>query len=391
MLDTNIKTYIQHYPFKLNDRNLYNKFSIKDIDSSKNIKEIRTKYYLYKFIEYIFEEVYHLSFKKVEFIKEQGFIIAALNNVSLKCYTGMGSVFITNELSLKQKRTISDYKKAKRKDPNLCFIKDPIVRVYRKENNLKIFYESFNLKNKKVVIFGDSITDGCLLDPNSFNNGFNYKDTFFTKLCLYAKTSSNPLDLTNINFACSGTTISYGLRHEFGISGVERVSSTIPFYDGERIKNVSSNLKNTDICFIFYGTNDFSVDVIAKNKKERGNPCIKECTSIYSSFNYMIRTLKRINRKIKIIVLSPLYRATLDPQISYIDNENDLLNNKINVKFSEYLKNIEEVCKKNKVRYVNWFHLLNKDNLNVLTNDGIHPNIEGHKVLFDYLKSTLLK
>ena len=37
-------------------------------------------------------------------------------------------------------------------------------------------------KGKNFIVFGDSITDGCLLDPsapNTLPNGFNYEDTYF--------------------------------------------------------------------------------------------------------------------------------------------------------------------------------------------------------------------
>lgn len=55
---------------------------------------------------------------------------------------------------------------------------------------------------KKVIVFGDSITDGLMV------NETNYEDTYFALLCRYLAASNDPTDLVNSNFACSGTTLS---------------------------------------------------------------------------------------------------------------------------------------------------------------------------------------
>ena len=52
-------------------------------------------------------------------------------------------------------------------------------------------------------------------------------------------------------------------------------------------------------------------------------------------------------------------------------------------------KIIQEVCKKEKVRYINVYGPLIKQRYNKLLDDGLHPNEKGYSEMFKVLKSKL--
>ncbi len=62
---------------------------------------------------------------------------------------------------------------------------------------------------------------------------------------------------------------------------------------------------------------------------------------------------------------------------------------------NEYLKKYNEiikyVCKENKVRFIDIYETFAKADYKKLLEDGLHPNSEGHKIIFEAVKNFLVK
>ena len=253
-------------------------------------------------------------------------------------------------------------------------------------------------KDKKVIAFGDSITDGVLMEPT-----LNYEDTYFALLSRYLEASSDYTDLENINFACGGTTITYGNKDVetiYGISGVERVSKTEPFYDHGRKRNPYPNILDADLCVIFYGTNDFYNGVLIDNTSDKNlndyPTNYKDARTIKGGIFYTIYRLRQINPNLKILVLSPLYRRAFGNLSLCENNVNDIYNNLNNEVFSKSAPVINEVCDMLGAKFVNMYPVFNYLNFGEASQtkyslDGLHPNKLGHELMFEYILDYLKK
>ena len=241
-------------------------------------------------------------------------------------------------------------------------------------------------QGKRVIVFGDSISDGCLLDPEKPTN---YEDMYVTKLCRYLGMVGDPTDLENCNFACGGTTLTYGLRGGYGISGVERVNQTHPFSDGGRIRNPYPNILAADLCVIEYGTNDFDEKVPAGTVQDRPEKA-EDAVTVRGGMYYMIRKLRELNPNLKILVLPPLFRRADGTNLVWTEDLTDVQNVKTGETLSGYRQAIREVCEENGAKFIDWYPVFNFKNFGrndacQYTMDGLHPNAAGHELMYQYL------
>lgn len=252
-------------------------------------------------------------------------------------------------------------------------------------------------QGKKIIAFGDSITDGCLLDPNT-SNGLNYEDTYFAQLCRYLGAASDPSDLENCNFACGGTTLTYGKNGGYGISGVERLSRTEAFTDGGRVRNPYPNILDADLCILFYGTNDLTANVPAESNGTDGlndmPERMQDAITVRGGMYYMIHTLHKMNPDMKILVLPPLYRRADGNQLGYSEDRTDVVNLSTGATLQQYRRVIAEVCRENGAGFVDWYPLFHYENfgrngVSTYSYDGLHPNVAGHQLMFDWLLAQL--
>lgn len=249
-------------------------------------------------------------------------------------------------------------------------------------------------RGKKIIVFGDSITDGCLLDPDTAD-GFNYKDTYYAKLCEYLGAANDPTDLVNSNFACGATTMTYVPVGPPAISGVERVAAKDVFYDNGRKRNPAGNIADADLCIIFYGTNDFGYSVPLQSNGLDGLTDFPqkptEAKTIKGGLYYMITTLRKVNPFLKFLVLPPLYRrANADNFV--LTEDLDVMNIDINVTLSDYRDAIRDVCESYGAKFIDWSGIFNyenfgKEGVSDYSADGLHPNVAGHKLMYDFLIS----
>ncbi len=244
-------------------------------------------------------------------------------------------------------------------------------------------------KGKKVIVFGDSITDGYLGEYAQ-----NYNDGYFPLMCRYLETASDPTDLLNSNFACGGTTLAYGKNPEYGISGVQRLMSTKPFYDLGRKRDPYPNVLQADLCIIYYGSNDLWAGVYAESTGIDGvndtptNP--EEAVTIRGALYFMINRLHELNPDMKILVLPPVIRVDDGNALAYSEDKTDLINRFTWASFSQYRKVMEEVCRENGAMYVDWSPVFDYDNFcapgrSIYNADGVHPNALGHRKMYDFL------
>lgn len=239
---------------------------------------------------------------------------------------------------------------------------------------------------KRMIIFGASITDGCLLDPEKPTN---YEDMYVTKLCRYLEMASDPTDLENCNFSCGGTTLTYGLRGGYGISGVERVDQTHPFTDGGRVRNPYPNILTADFCIIAYGGNDFSENVLAgtaENHPERAEDAVTIGGGIY----YMIHKLREMNPRLKILVLSPNYKRADGTTYVFSEDFTDIRNLKTSETLRDYGTVMRETAEKYGAKFIDLYPIFNYENYgrsdaSQYTMDGVHPNAAGHEMIYQYL------
>lgn len=253
-------------------------------------------------------------------------------------------------------------------------------------------------KGKNVIAFGDSITDGCLLDPsapNTLPNGFNYEDTYFAKFCRELETGSDPTDLKNSNLACGGTTLVYGYAQAYGISGAERVIAEQPVYDAGRERDVPSAIATADLCVIFYGTNDFGYGVPVAADGENGYSDypnrLSDVRTYKGGLYFMTDQLRLRNPAIKIIVLPMLFRRA-GGNLVYSEDRTDVINADAGIRWSEYCAAAKEVSQMFGAKFLDWsgtFHYENFGTSNKYSADGLHPNAAGHELMFRALTDLL--
>ncbi len=243
-------------------------------------------------------------------------------------------------------------------------------------------------KGKKVIVFGDSITDGYLGEYTQ-----NYQDGYFPLLCRYLETASDPTDLLNSNFACGGTTLAYGKNPEYGITGVQRLARTTPFYDTGRKRDPYSNILQADLCILYYGSNDLWAGVYAESTGLDGvndaPTTPEEAVTIRGALYYAINRLHTLNPDMKILVLPPVIRAEDGNVLTYNEDKTDVINRFTWASFSQYKLVMEEVCRENGAMYVDWSPVFDYESFcmpgSAYTSDGLHPNTLGHRKMYDFL------
>jgi len=99
----------------------------------------------------------------------------------------------------------------------------------------------------------------------------------------------------------------------------------------------------------------------------------------------LINLAKRFPSKVVFIGLTPVDEQKLDPIPWCPDRSYKQEHIR---KFNEVIKS---VCRKDKVHFVELFERLNKMDYKKLLEDGCHSNSEGHKVIFEIVKSFLIK
>lgn len=128
-----------------------------------------------------------------------------------------------------------------------------------------------------------------------------------------------------------------------------------------------------DYVIIMAGTNDILMNYPLKLVKDNMRLLIKETKE---------------NNILPVIALQPPIIAELaktywDGEINYKKASSNLL---------DYINWLKAYAENNNINFVNFYHcFINKNNINSFYSDGIHPNTDGHKLMFHAASELLAK
>lgn len=205
----------------------------------------------------------------------------------------------------------------------------------------------------QILIFGDSIAYGAW----DKNGGWAERLKIF----------SNKKSIeSNLEFYCA--------VYNLAIDGdtTENLLSRIDFETRQRVR------AEKIIFILSIGSNDSE---FSNNTKLLRTPPQIFTNNILK----LINLAKKFSSNIIFTGLLPTNKTKVDPipwfpEMSY---KNEYI--------KEYDKIIKNICKKNKIHFIELFEIFEKLDYKKLLEDGVHPNTEGHKIIFETVKNYLIK
>ncbi|MBN1376847.1 hypothetical protein JW949_00780 [Candidatus Woesearchaeota archaeon] len=146
-----------------------------------------------------------------------------------------------------------------------------------------------------------------------------------------------------------------------------------------RFEEETSTIINEDEeCIIIFaiGTNDshfYHNENRLQVKPEQFKKNIKKLISLAKNFSS------------KIIFINYTF---VDESMTTLYND---LNSYKNEYIQEYNNNLKEICAKNNVHFIDIYKIFVKKDYKKLLYDGLHPNSEGHKLIYETVKDFLIK
>ena len=204
----------------------------------------------------------------------------------------------------------------------------------------------------QILIFGDSITYGA----------WDKEGGWVQRLRKFLDEKT----LIDFDFYC--------LVYNLGISGdsSEDLLERFEFETGQRLKED----EETIIIFAI-GINDSQ---FISGEGGHRTPINKFKDNVQK----LIKLAQKFSSKIIFVGLTPVDEAKITP-ISW-DINKPYKNNYIE-KYNEIIK---KVCKENKIPFIDVFKKLRPINYQILLEDGLHPNSEGHEKIFEIIKDFLI-
>lgn len=208
-----------------------------------------------------------------------------------------------------------------------------------------------NLKNKRIVFLGDSITEGCGTTSESH---------------AYHQLMKKEYEL---DLACN-----------CGIGGTRIAQLYKPTYEASRFDlyfalRAQTMPKDADIVVVFGGTNDYGCE----DGVEIGVPSSTNNYTFNGALNNLIIQLKKDYPKSSIVLLTPLHRT----------NEEISINGTGHI-LKDYSNAIIDAAKRHNVYLIDLFNEIELDPYDVnLLPDGLHPNDNGHKIIAKFLGEKL--
>ena len=204
------------------------------------------------------------------------------------------------------------------------------------------------LSGKKIAFFGDSIVYG---EGSTDRNLYSFPSQI-----------RNKTGAIVVNSAIGGATFGrYGTSDDY--------------------RSVLTQIENTDLsdvefAIVMAGTNDFA------NNKSMGEASDSVETTLCGGVNNAIGKILTKNNRIKIVVVSPIWRSRL---ASGDGKDCDTNANSGGIYLLDYVDAIGECCDKNHVPFFNIFHkcMINQYNKDVYLYDGVHLTDNGYDLLSD--------
>ena len=163
--------------------------------------------------------------------------------------------------------------------------------------------------------------------------------------------------------------------YNLGISG-DTTEDIIKRFDFELIQRNKETNKN--IIILAIGTTDSVWD---NNLNRLKTPREK----LKSNISKLINKAKKYSDKIIFIGGTPVDEAKVNP-IPW-DKNYSLLNKHI----KKSKKTIKKLCEGNNVHFVDLYNRFIKEDYKKLLEDGVHPNSEGHKKIFEIVRDFLVE
>lgn len=205
------------------------------------------------------------------------------------------------------------------------------------------------------LIFGDSVAYGCWDEEGGWVSrlrGFVDKKVIASDFEYYAVVYNQGITL--------------GVNSNDILAGFERETK-------------SRILDNKDISFIFaVGVNDSSF--INKEGRFMVSP-----EQFRTNIQKITQKAKKFSSKIVFLGLAPVDEAKVDP--SPWCQTNSYRNEFV----KKYNGIISSVCLKNKVDFIEIFGKFMRLDYKKLLIDGVHPNTQGHELIFEIIKDDLIK
>ena len=147
-----------------------------------------------------------------------------------------------------------------------------------------------------------------------------------------------------------------------------------------RLENeVKTRLSEEETIIIFsIGTNDSQ---FVHDKNDLNIPIEK----FEDNLKELIKQARKYSNKIIFIGLCPIDQSKVDP----IPWAKDRAYRKELVE--KFDKKIKQICKKEKIYFIGVYEKLIKEDYKKLLEDGVHPNSEGHKKIFQIVKDFLIE
>ncbi len=164
----------------------------------------------------------------------------------------------------------------------------------------------------------------------------------------------------------------YCIVYNCGVSG-DITDWLLDRFDIEARSRISKNEENI-IIFSTIGSND--CEFINKSKE----PLIKP-ERFRENLIKLISKARKFADKIIFVESPTIDESKVDP-IPWLPERAYKLD-----LIEKYNKILRDVCKKEKIHFIPTFELLNKEDLD----DGVHPNTEGHKKIFEVVKDFLIE
>lgn len=163
------------------------------------------------------------------------------------------------------------------------------------------------------------------------------------------------------------------------------------YFDNKFEKLKSTDITKVDIVTINYGTNDYRSGKEIENKQDK-----YDINTYAGAMRYSIEKLKNIAPRAKIVIISPTWRYWKKDDGSY-DTDSDIeYFNKNQNTLKDFVKAAELIAQEYNLQFIDFYYVgINKENANEYfsenTNDAVHQNEKGRKLLAEILYENLLK
>lgn len=217
-------------------------------------------------------------------------------------------------------------------------------------------------KNKKMLIFGDSITETATMD----DNGSNYVEGKRTNWMTFAK---KMLETENFkNYAKSGATYKDNASGEYRQSLSNQIALAV----------ADATNDSADIIVLSLGTNDGSANDAYSTAMAVETVGALDRTKLYQAIRYAMWTLKTKYPNAKCFVATPIQRASKEQDVS-LRTAIITMGNRYNFKVidAEFESGI---VRENEV----------KSGAGVDLYDGLHPNENGARKMAELYSSVIL-